>query len=219
MEKDVVVFGMGRFGRSVALQLEANGCKVLAVDTNEEKVQSVSEYVTAAVCAPATDEEAMEELGIRNFDTAIIAIGHNLEASILVTMWCKENGVRHVIAKAFDELQGKVLKKVGADDVIFPEYEMGKRLANNLTLNNISNAIEITDDYSVGEITSPKKWLGKEIKNLKLREQYRINIIAIKHGSYTEMNPTSDYVIKNNDLIVILGSNDMLKKLVSQIKK
>ena len=219
MEKDVVVFGMGRFGRSVALQLEANGCKVLAVDTNEEKVQSVSEYVTAAVCAPATDEEAMEELGIRNFDTAIIAIGHNLEASILVTMWCKENGVRHVIVKAFDELQGKVLKKVGADDVIFPEYEMGKRLANNLTLNNSSNAIEITDDYSVGEITPPGKWIGKEIKNLKLREQYRINIIAIKHGHYTEMNPTSDYVIKNNDLIVLLGSNDMLKKLVSQIKK
>ena len=148
-KRDVVVFGMGKFGESVAKQLEANGCKVLAVDSDEEKVRQISEYVTLAMCANSTDEEALDELGINNFDTAIVAIGHNMEGTILTIMYCKEHGVKRVIAKALDELQGKVYAKVGADEVIYPEYEMGKRLANNLTMSNIVNAIEVADDFSM----------------------------------------------------------------------
>ena len=132
--KDAVVFGLGRFGSSIAMQLELNGWRVLAIDNNQQKVNKISEYVTLAMCADVTNEESMQELGISNFDLAIVSIGHNTEASVLTTILAKDHGVKRIIAKAFNDIQGKILLKIGADDIVFPEKEMGKRIANNLTL-------------------------------------------------------------------------------------
>ena len=211
--KDAVVFGLGRFGWSVALQLELNGCRVMAVDIDEKKVNRISEYVTLAMCVDVTNEDAMQELGINHFDLAIIAIGHNTEASILTTIWAKDHGVKQVVSKAFNDIQGRILMKVGADDIIFPEKEMGKRIANNLTFNNIVDAIELTEGYSIADITVPASWVGKNLMELKLRDKYRINVIAIKRDKEIIMNPSAKDPISDNDVFVILGANNMIKKL------
>jgi len=216
--QEVVIMGLGRLGSSMAKQLEANGCKVLAVDRDEKKVRQIADYVTHAICADVTDEEAMEELGIHNFDVAVISIGHNAEASVLATIWVKEHGVKRVISKAFNETQGKILKKVGADDIIFPEREMGVRLANNLTMNNIVDAIELTEEYSIAKIPVLSSWVGKTLIELKLRDKYKINVIAIQKGNNIQMIPVADEPISEDSVFVILGTNQMLMKLAGKTK-
>lgn len=212
-KKDVVVFGLGRFGSSIAMQLESNGCRVMVVDSDETKVNKISEYVTLAMCADVTNEETMEELGVSNFDVAVIAIGHNSQAAILATIWAKDHGVETVIAKAFNEIQGRILQKVGADEIIYPEKEMGKRIANNLTFSNIADAIELTKGYSIADIPVPEAWIGKNLIDLKLRDKYQINVIAIKRGKEIIMNPDAKAPTQKDDIFVILGANVMLKKL------
>jgi len=212
-KQDVVIFGLGRLGSSMAMQLEANGCKVMVVDRDEKKIRQIADYVTVAICADVTDEEAMEELGIHNFDTAVIAIGHNAEASVLATIWVKEHGVRLVISKAFNEIQAKILKKVGADEVIFPEREMGIRIANNLTMNNIIDAIELTEDFSIAKIPVLNEWIGKNLAELNLREKYKVNVIAVQKGKDIQMIPSASDKITEDEVFVILGTNQMLQKL------
>ncbi|MGN0401771.1 MAG: potassium channel family protein [Acetatifactor sp.] len=211
--KDAVVFGLGRFGSSIAMQLELNGWRVLAIDNNQQKVNKISEYVTLAMCADVTNEESMQELGISNFDLAIVSIGHNTEASVLTTILAKDHGVKRIIAKAFNDIQGKILLKIGADEIVFPEKEMGKRIANNLTLSNIADAIELNDEYSIADIPVPASWVGKNLIQLKLREKYQINVIAVKRGKSVLMNPPATDPTQKGDTFVILGANQMIKKL------
>lgn len=213
MTKDIVIIGLGRLGSSMAMQLEANGCKVMVVDKDEKKIRQIADYVTLATCVDVINEEAMEELGIQNFDTAVIAIGHNTEATVLATIFAKEHGVKHVIAKAFNETHAKILSKVGADQVIFPEREMGQRLANNLTMNNIVDAIELTDDYSIGKIPVLRAWVGFSLRSLNLRDKYKINVIAVQQGSDIQMVPDADALICDDMVFVILGKNATLRKL------
>ena len=217
--QDIIILGLGRLGSSMAMQLEANGCKVMAVDSNPKKIRQIADYVTKAVCADVTDEDAMEELGVHNFDTAVIAIGHNAEATVLATIWVKEHGVKNVISKAFNETQGRILKKVGADQVIFPEREMGIRLANNLTMNNIIDAIELTEEYSIAKIPVLSEWVGKSLMELNLRHKYKINVIAVQKGNAIEMIPDAAQKITEEETFVILGTNQMLQKLAAMSRK
>lgn len=212
--KEYIVIGLGRFGSSVAKQLEANGCRVLAVDSNEKKVRQVAEYVTLAMCMDITNEDSIQELGVRNFDGAVIAIGHNLEAAVLATIWAKEQGVAQVIAKAYDEMQGKILTKVGADEIVYPERETGIHLANNLAFNNLVDAIELTTDYSIIDVPVLKEWIGKNLRELKLREKYKVNVIGIKRNGQLILNPSADDPTVKDDVFVLLGTNNTLKKLV-----
>lgn len=212
--KEYIVIGLGRFGSSVAKQLEANGCKVLAVDSNEKKVRQVAEYVTLAMCMDITNEDSIQELGVRNFDGAVISIGHNLEAAVLATIWAKEQGVAQVIAKAYDEMQGKILTKVGADEIVYPERETGIHLANNLAFNNLVDAIELTTDYSIIDVPVLKEWIGKNLRELKLREKYKVNVIGIKRNGQLILNPSADDPTVKDDVFVLLGTNNTLKKLV-----
>lgn len=216
-KKDVIVIGLGRFGSSVAIQLEKKGYKVMAIDVAPEKVHQVADYVTLAICADVTNEEAMNDLGIGNFDIAVIAIGHSIEASVLATLWAKDHGVDRVIAKAFNESQGRILEKIGVDQVVYPEKEMGRQLANNITLNSITDAIELTDEYSIAEIPIVDSWVGENLITLNLRGKYDVNVIAIKRGNTITMNPKANAPLKKGDVFVLLGSNKMLKKL-GQIK-
>jgi trk system potassium uptake protein TrkA len=212
-KKEYLVIGLGRFGRSVARQLEENGCSVLAVDMDEKKAKQIADDVTFSMCVDITNEDSLQELGMRNFDGAVISIGQNLEAAVLATMWAKEQGVPQVIAKAYDEMQGKILTKIGADEVVYPEREMGMHLANKLAFNHLVDSIELTADYSIMDIPVPEKWIGKTLKDLKLREKYRVNVIALKrHGEMT-MTPAADDPILKGDVFVLMGTNDTLKKL------
>ncbi len=212
-QKEYIIIGLGRFGNSVAKQLEANGCKVLAIDRNEQRIRQIAEYVTLAMCLDVADEEALEELGGRNFDGAVISIGHSLDASVLATIWAKEQGIKQVIAKAYDETQGKILAKIGADEIVYPEKETGVHLANNLAFNNLIDTIELSPEYSIAEVTILTDWIGKSLIELKLREKYDVNVIAIRRGGSLILNPTADAPSKKNDVFVLLGTNNTLKKI------
>lgn len=215
VQKEYIVIGLGRFGSSVAKQLEANGCRVLAIDNNENRVRQIAEYVTLAMCVDVTNEDALEELGGKNFDGAIISIGHGLEAAVLATVWAKEQGIGQVIAKAYDEMQGKILAKIGADKIIYPEKEMGVHLANDLAFNNLFDAIELTSEYSIADIGVLNDWIGKDLRELNLRKKYGINVVAIKRGGTLIINPPADQPMKKNDIFVLLGMNSTLKKIAS----
>jgi trk system potassium uptake protein TrkA len=214
-KKEYLVIGLGRFGSSVARQLEENGCSVLAIDRDEKRAKQIADDVTFSMCVDITNEDSLAELGMRNFDGAVIAIGENLEASVLATMWAKEQGVPQVIAKASGEMQGKILEKVGADEIVYPEREAGMHLANQLAFNSLIDTIELTSDYSITDIPVPEDWIGKNLKELKLREKYRVNVIALKrHGEMT-MNPDADKPALKGDVFVLMGTNDTLKKLAT----
>lgn len=211
--KQYAVIGCGRFGVSVAKTLYDLGNDVLAIDRNEERVQEASEFVTHAVQADIMDENVLKELGIRNFDVVIVAIGSNLEASILATLIAKELGVGLVIAKAQSELHGKVLLKIGADKIISPERDMGVRVGHNLVASNILDFIELSPDYSIMEITAIPKWENKTLKQLKLPTNYGLNIMAIKRGDYINVSPYADDKILKNDILVVIGSTEDIKKI------
>jgi trk system potassium uptake protein TrkA len=214
-KKEYLVIGLGRFGSSVAMQLEANGCSVLAVDRDEKRVKQIADYVTLAMCMDITNEDSLNELGVRNFDGAVISIGHGLEAAVLATIWAKEQGVAQVIAKAYDEMQGKILTKVGADEIVYPEREMGMHLANKLAFNNLVDAIELTSDYSIVDMPVPKEWVGKNLKELKLREKYKVNVIAVKRKGEMTVTPSADRPTLAGDVFVLMGTNATLKKMAN----
>lgn len=214
-KKEFVVFGLGRFGKSVALTLADSGCEVLVVDENEEKIHDIAEYVTYAVRADVTDAETLSTLGLRNFDGAIIAIGENLEASVLATMLVKELGIKYVLAKVQTETQAKVLKKVGADMVVFPEKETGIRIANKLIHGNFFDAIELSSTFSMMELDALTEWEGKTLKELDFRAKYDINVIGIKQKGKFNFNPTADNKIEHNDILVVIGRNETLSQLQS----
>lgn len=212
-KKQYIVIGLGRFGRSVARNLEANGCMVLAVDKEEKNVNLVAEYVTRAVCLDITDEDAVQELGLGNFDGAIVAIGQSLDAAVLGVMWAKEQGVPNVIAKAYDDTQGKILTKVGADEIVYPEREMGDHLAKALAFGKFLDAVELTADYSIAEVAVLQEWDGRNLRELRLRDKYHINVIAVKRNHDLEINPSAEEILRAGDALVLLGKNEVLKKL------
>jgi len=216
--RQFAVIGLGRFGCSIAKTLSKKGCQVLAIDIDEEKVQDFSEVVTQSVCVDAMDEKALKAVGIENIDLAVVSVGHNIEASVLITLVLKEIGIKEVIAKAGTEDQGKVLEKIGADRVVFPERDMGIRIANALTSPKVSEHIDLSPDCSIIEIQAPQEFIGKSLKQLNLRTGYGLNIVAIKTKNASEediINPTpeADYKIKPQDKLMIVGPNENLEKL------
>ena len=162
--KEFVVFGLGRFGTSVAITLAESGCEVLVVDDNEDKINEIAPFVTHAVRAHITDGDTLRTLGIKNFDGAVVAIGEDLEASVMTTILVKELGIPYILAKAQSEIQAKILKKVGADMVVFPEKETGVRIANNLIMGNFFDAVELSSTFSLIECDPLKDWIGKSLK-------------------------------------------------------
>lgn len=215
IKKEFVVFGLGRFGKSVATTLADSGCEVLVVDENEDKIQEMASIVTYAVKADVTDADALAGLGISNFDGAIVAIGENLEASVMVTILAKELGIPYVLAKAQTEIHAKVLKKVGADMVVFPEKETGIRIANNLLMGNFFDAVELSSTFSMMELDLLNEWDGHSLRELNLRAKYKINVIGLKRNNRLDINPDADMPLSKGDVVVIIGRNEVLNKLAS----
>ena len=217
LNNQFIVLGLGRFGMSIAKTLSEKGCDVLAVDNNAEVVQNAMEFVTHAVKADITDEIALKSLGIGNFDVAIIAIGSNLEASVMATLIAKEAGVKYIVTKATDEMAKKVLKKIGADRVIFPEREMGVRIANSLLYGNFFEFIELSDEFGIAEITPNKDWIGQTIAGCEIRGKYGLNIVAVKHGGKVDVTPSATYVFKEDDIIIVLGENKVIQDFMESV--
>ena len=213
MDNQFVVIGCGRFGSAVAKKLMELNKEVMVVDNNEETIQNISEKVTYAVQADATDENTIKSLGISNFDVAIVTIGANIQASLLVTLMVKELGLKKIISKAQNELHAKILYKIGATRVVFPEREMGIKVAKNLVSKNVLDFIELAPEYSVMEILALDEWIGKSLKEIDMRSSYGINVMAIKHGDDINISLLGDYVIKENDTLVVIGHNDDLSKI------
>ncbi|KXG74380.1 potassium channel family protein [Thermotalea metallivorans] len=211
--KQFAVIGCGRFGSSVARTLYGLGYDVMAIDRNEDVIQGIANAVTHAVQVDATDETSLKSLGLRNFDVAVITIGSDIQSSILITLIAKELGVKYVVAKAQNELHAKVLYKIGADRVVFPERDMGMRVAHNLVSSNILDYIELAPDYSIVEISALKEWEGKSLKDLNMREKYGMNVMAIKHGTEINISPNAADVIRKEDVLVVIGHNDDLQKI------
>ena len=205
-----VVIGLGLFGSSVARQLCALGAEVLAIDTNSELVQQISSDVTNAVVADARDAEVLRALGAHECECAVVAIGDDLAGSVLATMNLKELGVKHIVCKAHDEVHRKVLEKLGADKVVIPEKEVAEKLSRSLTSHNVLDFIELSNDYGIVEIPTPKTWVGKNLKELDVRAKLGVNIIAIERNGKISVSPRAEFVIEKNDILVVLGDYDSL---------
>jgi len=212
ISKTYAVFGLGRYGKAVAEELAGSGAEVLAVDIDQNIVNSAIETIPVCKCADITEPEAIKRLGVSNIDVVIIAMASNLEASVMAVTLCKEAGVPTVIVKCGNEMHQKILNRVGADKVIFPEKESGVRLAKNLLSSGFSEMIELSDDVSMVEINIPDEWVGKTLIELSLRKKYSINVVALRNGD--EITTTVDPSLpleKGMELIVIANTLKLQK--------
>ncbi len=213
MNKTFAVIGLGRFGGSVAQTLHSMGYEVLAVDRNAQRVQDMTQIVKHVIEADTTDENALKAMGIRNFDVVVVAIGDDIQSSIMTTLLLKELGVKKVVVKAVNEMHGKVLYKIGADKVVFPERDMGVRLVHNLISPNILDYVELSKDYSIVEILAGDYFKGKTLQELDIRVRFGCNVMAIKSGEKFNIAPAATDRIDENDLLIVIGHNNDLKKL------
>ena len=211
--KQFLVLGLGRFGTSLAKTLCELGQEVLAVDSDEELVSDIAPHVTQAIQLDATDESLLASLGVQNFDAAVVSIGQNTRDSILVCVLLKELGVPYLIAKANDELHAKVLRKIGADRVIFPERDMGARVARSILTPNVLDLMNLSDDYQIIEIRVPSKWVGNSIIGLNVRRHYGLNILAIHRQERFLVSPAPDMLFASGDTLLVMGKKEDIERL------
>lgn len=204
------VIGLGRFGISLARRLVEAGQEVLGIDVDEERVEEAESFVTHAVVADATEEKALTSLSISNFDCVILAIGNDLQSNILTAMLLKDLGVKKLIAKALGKRHGKLLDKIGADWIIFPERDMGERVANQLLSPNMLNYIELSKEYNIEEIMIPSNLAEKTLKELDIRAQYNVTAIALIRDENILISPPADEVIHQKDILVLIGKTEDL---------
>jgi trk system potassium uptake protein len=211
--KQFAVIGLGRFGSSVALSLYRQGYDVMAVDTDEERIQKFSDEATHVVQADSTDENALNALGIRNFDVVVVAIGEDIQANVMTTLLLKELGVPYVVAKAKNSLHGRMLEKVGADKVVYPERDMGARVAHNIISRNVLDYIELSPNLSIVEVKAPQELIDKSLQEANLRPRFGINVVAIKRGEELNVSPKAEDTILAGDVLVVIGGNEGIQSL------
>lgn len=207
------VFGLGRYGLAVAKELVKSEAEVLAIDINEEKVKNASTELPICKCADITDPEVIEKLGIANIDVVIISMANNFEETVMALTLCKEVGVKTVIVKCASEMHQKILKRMGANKVVFPEKESGIQLAKNLLRSGFADLVDISDDISMIELDIIPEWANKSIAELNLRKKYGINIIAIckDESVITDIEPTT--ILKKDTKLIVIADNKKIKKL------
>ena len=212
MKKQYAVLGLGKFGHSIAITLENLGCDVIVVDNSAEKIQSIADSVTFAIKADIAEKNIINSLGARNLDGAIIGVSENLEASIMATINAKEVGIPYVIAKAQNELHATILRKVGADSIVFPEKEMGSRVAKSLVSTNFADWIELSADYSLVETEVPTSWVGQSLMNLSVRQRYDINVVGLIEDGAVGLNLDPNKALPEKGILILMGSNKALQK-------
>ena len=213
IKKSYAVFGLGRYGLAVAKELVKNGADVLAVDIDENIVNSAIADIPFCKCADITEPEVLRQLGIANVDVVIVAMATNLEANVMAVMLCKELGVKTVIAKCADDMQGKILLKVGADKIVIPERESGVRLAKNMLSSGFVDVMELSDDVSLLELEIKEDWVGKNLIELNLRKKYGINVIAMKRGDEVVIDLDPTLPLSKESQLMIIAHTSKLEKL------
>lgn len=217
LKKQYAVIGLGRFGGSICKALSSQGMEVLAIDVSEERVNEFSNIATHAVIADTTDESVLKSLGLRNFNHVIVAIGDNLQASILTTLILKELGVEKITVKAQNDYHEKVLRKIGADTIVHPERDMGERVANNIISNNVLDYLELSDEHSIVELIAGHKMNGKTLIELDIRANFGVNIVAIKKNEHINVSPQADYSIEEGDILIVIGADKDIDRLERQL--
>ena len=212
-KKTYAVFGLGRYGTAVARELVENGMEVIAVDAEQKIVNDAAAYLPVCKCADVTDSEVISRLGISNIDTVVVCMASNLEASVMAVTLCKEAGVKNVIAKCANEMQQKILLRVGADKVVFPENESGIRLAKNLLSSGFIDMISLSKDVSMIEIDVRDEWCGKNLIELNLRKKYGFNIVAIKKGERVNVNINPEQPLEAETTLIVIANIAKLGKL------
>lgn len=204
--KSVLLIGLGRFGRHIAMKLDELHHQVMAVDKEERRVNAALPYVTNAQIGDGTNEDFLRSLGVRNFDVCIVAIGDNFQSSLETTSLLKELGARLVVSRAARDVHAKFLLKNGADEVVYPEKQLAEWTAIRYSADHILDYVELDEDHAIFEISVPKAWCGKSIGQLDIRRKHHINIMALKHEGVMNLNVTSDTCFPENDTMLVLGN-------------
>lgn len=212
--KSILLIGLGRFGFTMAMKLHELGHEVMAIDTSEERINSVLPYVTSAQIGDCTNEQYMASLGVRNFDICVVAIGDNFQNSLETTALLKDLGAKFVLSRASRDIHAKFLLRNGADQVVFPEKEMAIRSAVRYSSDNIFDYIELTPEHSIYEIPVPPAWIGKTIISLDVRNKYGLSILAVKYNNTIHPLPGASYQFKADDMLVIMGGNRDIKRFI-----
>ena len=212
-KKQYAVLGLGNFGTSVALTLQNLGCDVIAADNNMERVQKIADMVSYAMKGDIDEADFIRTLGVRNLDGVIIAVSENRESSIMATLLVKEEGAPYILAKANDKRHAAILMKIGADAIVYPEREMGARVAKNLVSTEFADWITLSPDYSMIETEIPKKWVGKTLRQLEVRKQHEVSVVGYIDEGDVELNPDPDEILKDDIILILVGSNLALQKL------
>lgn len=216
-KKQFVIIGLGRFGSSLGRELVQLGHEVLGIDKDEERVQDMSDTLTYTVTADCTDEETLRSLGVRNFDCGVVAIGDDIQSSILTTILLKDLGVKQVVAKALTELHGRVLEKIGVDRVVYPERDMGIRVAHQLVSPNLLDYIELSKEYTIAELAVPQCLDGKSLHDLNPRARFGCSIVAINKPEGIIIAPTATDVLSLRDVMVIIGTNEQIEEFEAAV--
>lgn len=218
MKKKFCVIGLGNFGFHVLKTLFEAGHEIIAIDSNKDKVQAAKDYCTYAVLSDAANKDFLDSQGIGDMDAIVVSMGDRSHLATLITLYLKELGAKRILVKALNEDHGRILERVGATDVIFPEKEMAQRLAHNLTSPNILEFIPLAEEYSISETEPPKHFIGKTLSELDLRKTYHVTIIAIKEVLTDAfiLAPPADHLIKNSDLLILIGKSDDVDKALQQ---
>ena len=210
--KSVLLIGLGRFGRHVAMKLSELNHQVMAIDKNEERVDAVLPYVTNAQIGDSTNEEFLESLGVNNYDLCIVAIGGDFQSSLETTSLLKDFGAKMVVSRAGRDVQAKFLLRNGADDVVYPEKQIALWTAMRYTADHILDYIEIDDNYSIFEITIPEHWIGKTVGEIDIRKKYKINIMALKINGKIDLTIHSDTLLEKDKTMLVLGDHKDIQK-------
>jgi trk system potassium uptake protein TrkA len=214
-KQQYAVIGLGRFGTSIARRLHATGEEVLGIDISEERVEDAELYITQGVIADSADKKALIPLDIDNIDCVIVAIGNDIQASILTVMLLKNLGVKKMIAKAVGKRHGQVLEAIGVDWIIYPERDMGERVANQLLSPNRLDYIELYNEYNIEEIMIPARMAGKSLRELDIRAKFKINVISILRNGDVVISPTPDELLHKEDILVTIGKKNDLEKFLN----
>ncbi|MUV36280.1 Ktr system potassium uptake protein [Lentibacillus sp. JNUCC-1] len=207
MKREFAVIGLGRFGGSICRELSREGMDVLAIDNDEDKINEFKNIATYAVVADSTDEASLKELGIKNIDHVIVAIGDNIQASILTTVILNDLGINRITVKAQNDYHEKILNKIGADHVVHPERDMGKRIAHSIISNNILDYLELSDDHSIVEVKASRHMIGKTLVDLDIRANYGCNVVAIKRGTDINVSPLAEEELREGDIMIVIGAD------------
>lgn len=217
MKKDFAVIGLGRFGGSICRTLAEQGKDVLAIDVSEDRVNEYSTIASHAVIGDSTDEAMLRSIGIRNFDHVVVAIGEDIQSSILTTLILKELGVANITAKAQNDYHEKVLRKIGADHVVHPERDMGTRIANNMSSTSVLDYLDLSDEHSIVEFVANKRIAGRTILDLDIRKKFGVNIVAIKRDNNIIVSPQAKETILDGDILIAIGNDNDLNKFERRV--